>query len=75
MNRKFFFLAVLFAFLSAIRVPYLPEFQLLLIIITTLLYGKVNKNIMFLIVTVFCTHHYVIPDFLYRLIKMIKLEE
>lgn len=66
MNRKFFYLAILFAILSSLRTPFLPEFQLLLIISSVFLYRKINKNVIYLIITILCTHHYVIPDFLYR---------
>lgn len=66
MFNKYYFIGFLFALLSSLRVPFLPELQLVLILALLLIYGKVNRNLFFLIITILCTHHYAIPDAIYR---------
>lgn len=66
MLNKYYLVGFVFALLSSLRIPFLPELQLLLIFMFLLIYRKINRNLFFLIITILCTHHYVIPDAIYR---------
>lgn len=66
MLNKYYAIGFLFALLSSLRVPFLPELQLVLILTFLLIYRKVNRNLFFLIITILCTHHYAILDAFYR---------
>jgi len=63
---KFYIIAFLFALLSSLRIAYLPEVQTFMIIIAGLIYFKKPHKVIFLVITIFATHHYVIPDAIIR---------
>ena len=63
---KFIYIAVFFALLSSFRIPVLPELQLLAIVLYTFKRQKIDINVIFLVTTVLCTHHYAIPDIIFR---------
>lgn len=65
MTSKFYFISFIFALLSSLRIPFLPELQLITIMLM-LLFIKSPRKILFLIIIILCTHHYVIPDAIYR---------
>lgn len=60
------YLAILFAFLSSLRISILPELQLLIFIVYYIKNRGVNYNVLILVVLILCTHHYAIPDSVYR---------
>lgn len=66
MLNKYYAIGFLFAFLSSLRISFLPELQLIIILTLLLIYRKINKSLFFLTITVLCTHHYAIPDAIYR---------
>ena len=63
---NYYIIGVIFAILSGIRMPFLPEFQLLLIIWCIFHNKGINFSVILLLVTIFCTHHYVVPDHVLR---------
>lgn len=63
---KFFYLALFFAIISSLRIPFVPELQLLLFVTYVLKERRISNNAIFLLTTILCTHHYVIPDFVFR---------
>lgn len=67
-NSTYRFVAVgaLFALLSSLRLPFLPEMQLLLLITLYVLSKGFSHKVACLLVCVLCTHHYAIPDVVYR---------
>lgn len=65
--RFFFILGLVFAFLSGIRLPFLPEFQLTIFVVFVFKERKLSYKVLLLLATILCTHHYVIPDFVYRI--------
>jgi hypothetical protein len=64
-NYQYYFLALLFVFLSSLRIQYLPEIQLLLFI-ASLIFIRNKKIIAFILITILCSHFYAIPDVYYR---------
>jgi len=60
--RKYLLIAVLFALISSLRVPYLPVFQFALIIMACLVNNGINFKVLVLLVIVLCTHHFAVPD-------------
>lgn len=66
-TQKYFWgIAGLFALMSAARCPFLPEFQLLILLFYTIKRKGIDKNVVLLLVTILCTHHYSIPDIVLR---------
>lgn len=63
---KFYYIGVVFVILSGLRVPFLPELQLVIFCAYVIYTRKINFRIVLLLSTILCTHHYVIPDFVYR---------
>lgn len=63
---NYYYVGFLFAFLSSIRLPFLPEFQLILFIVTIVYDKKISFNAILFLATILCTHHYVVPDFVLR---------
>lgn len=63
---NYYFVGFLFAFLSSIRMPFLPEFQLILFAVTIIFDRKISFNTILLLATILCTHHYVVPDYVWR---------
>jgi hypothetical protein len=66
MLNKYLFLSFLYAILSSLRITFLPELQLLIILILLIVHGKINLSVFLIIVITLCTHHYVIPDANFR---------
>lgn len=64
--QKFYYIGFAFVILSGLRVPFLPELQLIILAISVLYTRKLDFRIILLLATILCTHHYVIPDFVYR---------
>lgn len=63
---NFYHLSFAFVILSALRMTLLPEIQLLIFIGFVFYERKVNYRVLLLIITIFCTHFYVIPDAIFR---------
>ncbi len=63
---KYYLLAVIFGFLSSIRVIVLPEIQFILAVMFLFKNRGLSKSFIFFLMTIFCTHHYAIPDAFYR---------
>ena len=64
---KWFALALFFSILSSCRIYYLPELQIVLIILFGPWFsGRIKFNYAALLLCVFCTHFYAIPDAAYR---------
>lgn len=62
----FFGIAGLFALASATRFTFLPEIQVLILLFYTIRRKGIDNNVVFLLATIFCTHHYAIPDIVFR---------
>jgi hypothetical protein len=60
-----YLIPILFSFLSSLRVQFLPEFQLVLIILFYFRKG-LSPSFFFILICVFTTHHYAIPDHDFR---------
>lgn len=63
---NFFIIAFFFALCSSLRIPFIPEFQLVLLICYTFKRKKIDYQVIMLLATILCTHHYVIPDSIFR---------
>lgn len=63
---KFYVIGLVFVILSGIRISFLPEFQLLCFIGYVIYNRRLNYKVLLLLSTILCTHHYVIPDFVFR---------
>jgi len=64
---RYIVLAFFFAFLSSLRLPFLPEFQAIVIVGLIFLGRAKTFNFLALLVIFFCSHHYVIPDVIMRM--------
>lgn len=62
----FYVFSLVFAILSSLSLGFLPEIQTLMIISAVIFAGRDKKKIMMLLITVFATHHYVVPDAVLR---------
>ena len=64
--KKFIVIGACFSLLSSMRIPFLPEIQLFAFLLS-LFSAKRNRIFsLVLLVCIMCTHHYVIPDVLFR---------
>ena len=63
----FIITGILFSLLSSLRVPFLPEAQVFTLFVSFLFGAKFRAYSLAILVCILCTHHYVIPDVLYRL--------
>ena len=61
---KYYILALVFALASSMRIPLLPEIQYALVLL--LLYKGSTRKVFFVIIIIFCTHHYAVPDAFFR---------
>lgn len=61
-----FCIAVSFSFLSSLRIEFLPEIQFFLILFSAFAFYKYPGKFAFVVISVLCSHHYVIPDALFR---------
>lgn len=66
MKVNFYFVSFLFALLSSLRIQYLPELQTLFLIFYTISNKGISFKVLLLFIAIFCTHHYAIPDAVYR---------
>lgn len=67
--KRYYIIAIIFAICSSARIPFLPEFQFFLLLCSIMHYKKINYNVILLLTTILCTHHYVIPDSTYRFLS------
>ncbi|MDD3037274.1 hypothetical protein [Bacteroides sp.] len=63
---NFFIVAFLFALCSSLRIPFIPELQLFLLVSYTFKRKKIDYQVVMLLATILCTHHYAIPDSIFR---------
>ncbi len=65
-NLNYYAIGAFFAFLSGLRMPYLPEIQFILLIIVLIVDRGVKFRFILFLAMVLCTHHYVVPDYIWR---------
>ena len=66
-SKSLIIIAVLFSFLSSLRIiSFLPEFQFLLVILWTIKNKGINFHVLILITIILCSHHYAVPDAVFR---------
>lgn len=65
-SNKILIIGVIFSLLSSLRIPFLPELQLLCFILFTIYERRINYSVLLFLIMILCSHHYAIPDAVYR---------